>query len=318
MQKSFQHYRIFKSQHFRICNFLVIFFLLTGFLSAQQSYTPDFTITSTKKFGPNTTRTGNFLPTLQEPSKKNIDSWNPGSSGHLTVLLKDSLKIHGKNDSLEKKLHTPGGYVYIFENTDRLDSLKFLPIISDSTTVDHFLKEITKVRKREWELHRIIIQPRYKNRGEEVSWVFYLRFQPDIYSLDLPNKNNRQTLEIKSISPVIPIYHIGDYDTAHYIIGAGLSFNFGLKPRRPLMRLCADLLGPVSLEWMFRPPTGIHNIFALHTSAIGLFFNSGYGIFHWGIAFYTATYSRAEAYLGINLFPVMSLWESRHKQRYKW
>jgi hypothetical protein len=301
-----------------IIQLLISNFLLTTLLFSQQSFSSDFFLVVTKKYGVNLQRTGSFLPTLQEPTKKNIDPFDPGASAHFTVLLKDELTIKGKNDSIENKLHTPGSFIYIFENTDRLDSARFLPMVSDSTTVDHFLEAIKKVRRREWELYRIIIQPRYANRNSQNTWTFYLRFQPSLCSVNIPNKNNRQNFQIKSISPVIPVVHIGNYDSAHYTIGAGFSFNFGLLPRRPLVRLCTDLLGPVSIEWMFRPPTGIHDIFALHTSAIGLFFNSGYGIFHWGIAFYTATYSRAEAYFGINLVPVMSLWESRHKQRYHW
>jgi hypothetical protein len=292
--------------------------LFSTFLAAQNSYSPDFHLLVFKKDSITLIRIGSFLPTLAEPTKKNIDPFDPGSCGHLSVLIKDELQITGKNDSIENRLKTPGSYVYIFQNSDLLDSTQFLTLIADSTTADHFLAQIKKVRRREWETHRIIIQPRYTNRAKGIPWVIYLRFQQSIFTVNLPDKNNRETMQIKSISPTIPVVHIGNIDYTHYTIGAGLSFNFGLLPRRPLVRLAADLLGPISVEWMFSPIKGFHDALALHTSAIGLFFNSGYGVFHWGIAFYTATYSRAEAYLGINLVPVISLWQSRHKQRYRW
>jgi hypothetical protein len=304
---------------FRIHRSLFICLLISSAIScAAQSSDPAFQLIVFKKDGQTVARKGNFIPNLQEPSKRKIHPKDPGAAGHLTLLMKDIFIIQGRTDTLEKSLNTWGSYVYLFENTDLLDTSKYLPLIQDSTTVDRFLARVKKVKKGEWELYRIVIMPRFENREGGKYYSFYMRFQNDLLTINLPNKSNRETFRLKSISPTIPLIHIGDYDSSHYQVGPGISFNVGLAPRKPLLRLGADLLGPVSIEWMFYPINNFHDVFAIHASAIGLFFNSGYGLFHWGVAFYTLNYSRAEAYIGINLVPLMSIWESRGKQRYRW
>ncbi|CAN5850633.1 hypothetical protein BH11BAC7_BH11BAC7_32620 [soil metagenome] len=295
---------------------LLIFF--NAITCIAQIAKPDFYLVVFKKDGQTVARRGNFIPNLQEPTKKNIHPRDPGAAGHLTVLIKDSYIIQGQTDTLEKSLNDWGSYVYHFESTDMLDTSNYLPLIQDSTTVDRFLERVKKVRKQEWELYRIVIRPRYEKREGATYYAFYLRFQNDLLTINLPNKSNRESFRMRSISPTIPIIHLGDYDSTNYKVGPGISFNVGLAPRKPLLRLGADLLGPVSIEWMFFPIENIHDVFAIRASAIGLFFNSGYGILHWGFAFYTLNYARGEAYIGINLVPLMQLWDSRGKQRYHW
>ncbi len=293
----------------------LLFFFITSF---SQTTLPSFHFIVLKKDGLTQKRNGTFIPTLEEPSKKNIDPRDPGASAHLTLLIKDKVEIIGSTDSLTHLLNTYGSFVYLFENTDMLDSTKYLPLIQDSTTISNFLGRVKNVRKREWDLYRIIIQPRFYNRPSEISYAMYLRFQVDILTINLPSKNNRENLRMKSISPSIPLIHIGNYDSSQYNLGPGISFNIGLAPCRPLFRLAADFIGPVSIEWMFHPIHSVDDILAIHGSAVGLFFNSGYGLFHWGIAFYTPTFSRAEAFIGINLVPLLQVWNSRGKQRYRW
>src|SRR6266850_2048828 len=91
-----------------ITRFILSTLFFANFLFAQQSYSPNFVLNVRNKNSERIIRTGSFLPTLVEPTKKNIDPMDPGSSGHLSVLLTDRLSIVGKNDSLEKKLNTPG------------------------------------------------------------------------------------------------------------------------------------------------------------------------------------------------------------------
>ncbi|CAN5165366.1 hypothetical protein BH09BAC5_BH09BAC5_29930 [soil metagenome] len=295
-----------------------IFFLFYISVLIAQPVEADYHLVVFKKDAQTVLRKGDFIPNLQEPTKRNIQSRNPGAAGHFTLLLKDLYIIQGRNDTLEKRLNTWGNYVYQFENTDFDDTSKYLPLIQDSTTFDRFLLRVRKVKKHEWELYRIVIRPRYENRNEGTYYAFYLRFQSDILTINLPNKSNRQSFRMKSISPTIPLIHLGNYDSSHYQVGPGISFNIGLTPRRPFCRLGADLLGPISIEWMFYPINNIHDVFAIRASALGLFFNSAYGILHWGFAFYSLKYTRGEAYIGINFVPIFSLWESRNKQRYRW
>jgi hypothetical protein len=298
---------------------LILAFIFSNVLHCiAQSPEPVFHLVVFKKDEQTIARKGNFIPSLVEPHKRKIKAKDPGAAGHFTVLTKDPFIIQGRNDTLEKSLNAWGSYVYHFESTDMLDTSKYLPLIQDSTTVDRFLARVKKVRKREWELYRIVIRPRFEDREGATYYSFYLRFQNDLLTVNLPDKSNRETLRFKSISPTIPLIHLGDYDSTNYNVGPGLSFNVGLAPRKPLLRLGADLLGPISIEWMFFPINNVKDVFALQASAIGIFFNSGYGILHWGFAFYTLNYSRGEAYIGINLVPLMSLWESRGKQRYRW
>jgi hypothetical protein len=293
---------------------LIFFFISTKNFAQSNS---DFHFLVLKSDG-STKRTGNFIPNLVEPTKKNIDPLDPGKCGHLTVLIKDNCIIEGTNDSLKKLLETRGSFVYIFENTDLLDTSKYLPLITDSSTVFDFLSRVKKVKKIEWELYRIVIEPRYSEKSRGKYYAFYVRYQVNNFTVNLPTKSNRQNLRMKSISPTIPIIHLGNYDSTQYNLGPGISFNIGLAPCRPILRFAADFLGPVSIEWMIHPINNVNDVFAIHATALGLFFNSAYGIFHWGIAFYTASYSRAEAYIGINLVPAMQLWNSRGKQRYRW
>ncbi len=294
------------------------FSLLISTLSIAQSKEADFHLIVLKNNTQTVSRKGDFIPNLQEPTKKNIHTKDPGASGHLTVLLRDIFIIQGRNDTLEKKLNIWGSFIYVFENTDLLDTSRFLPLIQDSTTIDRFILKIKKIKKREWELYRIVIMPRFENRFTGKYYAFYLRFQNDLLTINLPNKSNRETLRMRSISPTIPLIHLGSYDSSHYQVGPGISFNIGIAPRRPFLRLGADLLGPISIEWMFYPINKINDVLAIHAAAIGVFFNSGYGILHWGVAFYTLNYSRSEAYIGINIIPIIQLWDSRHKQRYRW
>ncbi|HET6990737.1 MAG TPA: hypothetical protein VFJ43_05410 [Bacteroidia bacterium] len=295
-----------------------LIFLLSFTQLFSQNIAPTFHFIVLKKDGIEQKRVGTFIPTLQEPGKRNIDPRDPGASAHLTVLIKDNVLISGSTDSLNKLINTPGSFVYLFENTDWDDSTRFLPLIRDSTTADNFLAQVRKVKKREWTLYRIVIQPRYFNRAKGISYAMYLRYQVNVFTVDIPNKSNRENLRMKSISPSIPLIHLGNYDSTQYNLGPGISFNFGLAPCRPLLRLAADFLGPVSIEWMIHPIHNVNDALAIHGTALGLFFNSGYGIFHWGIAFYTPKFSRAEAYIGINLVPAMQVWNSRGKQRYRW
>ncbi|MDQ3111939.1 MAG: hypothetical protein M3R17_18795 [Bacteroidota bacterium] len=295
-----------------------VLILFCAFYCSAQTLSPDFHLLVFKKDGQTIARKGDFIPNLQEPHKRKIHPADPGKAGHFTVLIKDAFVIQGRNDTLEQKLNAWGSYVYYFENTDMLDTSKYLPLIQDSTTVDRFLARVKKVKKREWELYRIVIRPRFENREGGKYYCFYLRFQGDLLTINLPDKSNREALRFKSISPTIPLIHLGDYDSSSYHVGPGISFNIGLAPRKPFLRLAADLLGPVSIEWMFFPIQNLHDALAVRSAAIGIFFNSGYGILHWGFAFYTLNYARGEAYIGINLVPVMSLWESRNKQRYRW
>ncbi len=290
--------------------------LLSGALSCFAQ--TDFHLIVFKKDGQTVSRKGNFIANLVEPHKKNIHPKDPGAAGHLTLLTKDPFTIQGRNDTLQISLNIPGAYVFYFESTDLLDTSRFLALIQDSTTVDRFLARVKNVKKREWELYRISIRPRFENRATGKYYSFYLRFQGDLLTINLPNKSNREAFRMKSISPTIPIIHLGDYDSTNYKVGPGISFNVGLAPRKPFLRLGADLLGPISIEWMFFPIDNLHDVLAVRSSAVGIFFNSFYGIFHWGFAFYTLNYARGEAYIGINLVPIMSLWESRGKQRYRW
>src|SRR6185295_10631075 len=131
---------------------LLFFFalLFSASLFSQSSYSPKFHLLVYKKDSVKLIRIGNFLPTLTELSKKTIDPLDPGSCGHLTVLEKDVLHITATNDTLEKKLSTPGSFVYIFQNTDLIDSTRFLTLIADSTTAEHFLEKINHITRRQW------------------------------------------------------------------------------------------------------------------------------------------------------------------------
>ncbi|MBI3510731.1 MAG: hypothetical protein HY064_08705 [Bacteroidetes bacterium] len=259
-------------------------------------------------------REGSFIPETDLISKKYVNRNDPGSTGHFTLLTSDPFTIAGENDSVEMRLSLPGNFIYTFENRESTDSVPYVALVSDSSTATNFLDRVKKIRKREWEIYRIAI--RIKNSTE--TWCMYLRFQPDLLTINLPNKSNRETMKIHSISPAIPVIHLGHIDYTNYTIGPGISFNVGLAPRKPYLRLLADIVGPVSIEWMFRPISEFNDIFAIKSNAVGIFFNSGYGIFHWGIAWYTPTYSRAEAYIGINLAPAMQLFNGGKAKRYRW
>lgn len=261
-------------------------------------------------------RRADFIPALYEaePGKKTIDRLDPGSTGHLTMTLHDEISLHAYSDSLTILLSTPGALVYTFENTDLIDSTGFLKLVNDSTTASMFLSKVKKVRKREWELFRMTI----RRKGSDKKYHIFLRYTKSIFTANLPDKSNRETMKINSIAPAIPVIHLGSIDYETYKPGPGLAFNVGLIPRRPLPRLIADLVGPVSVEMMFTPIGGFNEIFATRVSGVGFFFNSFYGLLHWGIAWYDPTYSRAEAYIGINLAPAMQILNGGRKQRYRW
>ncbi|HEU4718714.1 MAG TPA: hypothetical protein VFU15_12810, partial [Bacteroidia bacterium] len=244
-------------------------------------------------------RTADFTEGLQEPSKHSIRSADPGRSAHISLLTRETLVLRAVDTGDDSLMNLPGNFIFVFESSDLEDSVRFLPLISDSTTATHFLERMGKVKKREWEEYRILI----RKKGSVTWYALYVRFQSGLLSVNIPNKSNRQTMAMKSISPALPVIHLGHIDYTHYSFGPGISFNIGLQPTQPLHRLLADIVGPVSVEWMFYPISDINAIFAIHSSAIGLFFNSGYGLFHWGIAWYTPKYCRAEAYIGINLVP---------------
>src|ERR1700750_1639571 len=99
---------------------LLVFFL--AFVArpahAQEKTATPFYLLVFKKNDSIAQRSGNFIAGIAEPTKKEIHCSEPGLSGHLTVLLKDELRIVGASDSISKRLKTPGSYVYIFENTD--------------------------------------------------------------------------------------------------------------------------------------------------------------------------------------------------------
>ncbi len=260
-------------------------------------------------------RTGTFIASTVEPKRKEIDPRDPGKDAHLSVLEKEVLTISATTDSLKNLLNAHGSFVYRFQNTDMLDTTIYLTLVADSSTATEFLARVRNIRKREWELYRILISTRGPGARH---YAMYIRFQEDLLSLDLPDKSNRENIQIKSISPAIPVIHLGRIDYSQYKIGPGISFNVGLIPTRPLMRLAADIIGPVSVEWMFHPISGFNDVLAIRSSAVGLFFNSAYGLFHWGLAWYSLTYCRAEAYIGINFVPLMQLLDSRKKMRYRW
>lgn len=261
-------------------------------------------------------RRADFIPALYEaePGKKTIDRMDPGSTGHLTMTLHDEISLHGYSDSITALLATPGALVYTFENTDLVDSTGFLRLVQDSITANTFLAKVKKIRKREWELFRMTIH----RKGSDKKYHIFLRYTKSIFTANLPDKSNRETMQINSIAPAIPVIHLGSIDYETYKPGPGLAFNIGLVPRRPLPRLIADVVGPVSVEMMFTPIGGLDEIFATRVSGVGFFFNSFYGILHWGIAWYDPTYSRAEAYIGINLAPAMQILNGGRKQRYRW
>lgn len=260
-------------------------------------------------------RRADFIPAPYEvePAKKTIDRMDPGSTGHLTLTLKDEISLHAV-DSLAWMLNTNGALIYTFENTDLVDSTGFLKLVADSTTASGFLTKIAKVRKREWELFRMTI--RKKGSSEKVQ--IFLRYTKSIFTVNLPDKSNRETIKITSIAPAIPVIHLGTIDYETYKPGPGVAFNIGLIPRRPLPRLLSDIVGPISCELMFTPIGGIDEILATRVSGVGFFFNSFYGILHWGIAWYNPTFARAEAYIGINLAPAITIFNGGRKQRYRW
>lgn len=259
-------------------------------------------------------RTGYFTPSVVEPRKKEIKRDDPGSCAHLTMLVDDNMLIRGGNRTLDSLINIPGKIVFLYQNTDWMDTSKYLTLLADSVNASHFIGNINKVKKREWELYRIVLHPKETN----LYYTFYLRYQNSLISAKLPKRGSHDNFAIKSISPAIPVFHLGSVNDATRTFGPGLSFNIGLVPTRPLRRLAADILGPVSIEWMFQPVTNFHEALDLRSTALGLFFNSFYGIFHWGIAWYTPTYCRAEAYIGINIAPAMILFEGGRKQRYRW
>jgi hypothetical protein len=259
-------------------------------------------------------RSGFFVPSLVEPRKRQIKRSDPGATGHFTVLFETNLLIRGANDSLERLLNSPGNIVFLYQNTDMLDTSKYLTLIADSISAAHFISRINKVRKREWELNRIVLHP----KGTNLYYTFYLRFQLHLLTAKLPKKGRKENFAIKSISPAIPVIHLGNSDDPTRQFGPGLSFNFGLVPVRPLRRLAADIIGPLSLEWMFQPVSSLSDALEIRSVAVGIFFNSFYGILHWGIAWYTPTYCRAEAYIGINFAPAVQLLQGGKTQRYRW
>lgn len=256
-----------------------------------------------------------FIPAPYEvaPSKKTIDRLDPGSSGHLTLTVKDKISLHAV-DSLKWMLETSGSLIYTFENTDLVDSVGFLKLVHDSTTASTFLSKVAKIKKCEWELFRITI----RKKGTDKKVQIFLRYLRSIFTAHLPDRSNRETIKITSIAPAIPVIHLGTIDYDRYKPGPGIAFNVGLVPRRPLPRLMADIVGPISCELMLTPIESLGAVLATRVSGVGFFFNSFYGILHWGIAFYKPTFSRAEAYIGINLAPAMVIFNGGRKQRYRW
>jgi hypothetical protein len=277
---------------------------------------PNETVGLNKFLSLDKVRRADFIPALyeEEPDKKTIDRWDPGSTGHLTFALKDVISLHGYNDTLNALLDTPGALVYTFENTDLVDSTGFLKLVQDSTTGTRFIAKVMKIRKREWELFRMTI----RRKGSEKKFQIFLRYTKSIFTVNLPDKSNRETIKINSIAPAIPVIHLGaiDYDT--YKPGPGIAFNIGLIPRRPFPRLISDIVGPISCEVMLTPIGGIDEILATRISGVGFFFNSFYGLLHWGVAFYEIDFVRAEAYIGINLAPAINIFNGGRKQRYRW
>jgi hypothetical protein len=277
---------------------------------------PDENAGLNRMLGIDRVRRVDFIPALYEaqPGKKTIDRWDPGSTGHLSMTLKDKVSLHGSTDSLEALLSTPGALVYTFENTDLIDSTGFLRLIHDSTTASMFLSKVNKVIKREWELFRMTI----RRKGSDQKFHIFLRFTKSIFTVNLPDESNRENIKINSIAPAIPVLHIGAIDYDEYKPGPGIAFNIGLVPRRPIPRLISDIVGPVSCELMLTPIAGFNEILATRISGVGFFFNSFYGIFHWGVAFYEIDFARAEAYIGINLAPAITIFNGGRKQRYRW
>ncbi|HLG02394.1 MAG TPA: hypothetical protein VI731_02285 [Bacteroidia bacterium] len=259
-------------------------------------------------------RTGNFVPGLVQPAKKKIKRSDPGASGHFTLLIKNNILIRGGTDTLDKLLNQSGNFLFLFQNTDLLDSSKYLTLVADSVDQAHFIARVNKIRKRDWELYRLVLHP----RGTDLYYTFYLRYLKNIFTASLPKKGSRENFAVKSISPAIPVIHLGILDDPNRQFGPGLSFSLGLVPVRPFRRLVADIIGPISIEWMFKPVATLEEALAIRSLAVGLFFNSFYGIFHWGIAWYEPLYCRAEAYIGINLVPVMQLLQGGKTQRYRW
>jgi hypothetical protein len=261
-------------------------------------------------------RRADFIPALYEeqPDKKTIDRWDPGSTGHLTLALKDNISLHGYNDSLNVLLDTPGALVYTFENTDLVDSTGFLKLVQDSTTASRFISKVMKIRKREWELFRMTI----RRKGSDRKFQIFLRYTKSLFTVNLPDKSNRENIKINSIAPAIPVIHLGAIDYETYKPGPGIAFNIGLIPRRPMPRLLSDIIGPVSCELMLTPIGGLNEILATRISGVGFFFNSFYGLLHWGVAFYEIDFVRAEAYIGINLAPAINIFNGGRKQRYRW
>lgn len=256
-----------------------------------------------------------FIPAPYEvaPSKKTIHRLDPGSTGHLTLTLKDDISLHAA-DSLAWMLESPGALIYTFENTDLVDSVGFLKLVHDSTTASGFLAKVAKIKKREWELFRMTI----RKKGSDEKVQIFLRYLVSIFTVHLPDRSNRETIRISSIAPAIPVIHLGAIDYDQYKPGPGIAFNIGLVPRRPLPRLLADLVGPVSCELMFTPIASLNNILATRVSGVGFFFNSFYGLLHWGVAFYEVDFARAEAYIGINFAPALQIFNGGRKQRYRW
>jgi hypothetical protein len=273
-------------------------------------------IKANRLIGNTKVRRADFIPANYEvpPDKKTIDRLDPGSTGHLTLTWNDVLSLHGYNDSLDQLLRTPGALVYTFENTDLVDSVGFLKLVQDSTIGSMFLSKVLKVRKREWELFRMTI----RRKGSDKKFQVILRYTKSIFTVNLPDKSNRESIKINSIAPSIPVIHLGSIDYESYKPGPGIAINFGLIPRRPLPRLMADIVGPVSFEVMFSPISSLEDALAIRCSGIGFFFNSFYGILHWGVAIYDPTYSRAEAYIGLNLAPAITIFNGGRKQRYRW
>lgn len=299
--------------------------LLSMLASAQRGIDPPLFYLETqpnedvglnKFLGLDRVRRADFIPALYEaePGKKTIDRWDPGSTGHLTLTLKDKIALHGYSDSLQKLLDTPGACIYTFENTDLVDSTGFLKLIVDSSTATGFLSKMKKVRKREWELFRVTV----RRKGSDRKFHIFLRFTKSIFTVNLPDESNRENLKINSIAPAIPVIHLGAIDYATYKPGPGIAFNLGLCPRRPLPRLLSDIVGPISCELMFTPIGGLNEILATRVSGVGFFFNSFYGILHWGVAFYKLDFARSEAYIGINLAPAITIFNGGRKQRYRW
>ncbi|HTL80513.1 MAG TPA: hypothetical protein VL651_02350 [Bacteroidia bacterium] len=294
----------------KIVSFLLLNFLITTFIYAQ----PQFHLTVRKKKSDEVFRSAQFIPAATIRERKNVKRSDPGSCGHLTILSSDEIDIAGDNDSVEKLLALPGNYVFSFENPESMDSMPYISLVKDSSSEFSFINKVKRIRKREWEVYRIVVTDKHSG----ASYCVYLRFEDDLFTLNLPNKSNRETMKFSSISPALPIIHIGNIDYTHYQVGPGISFNVGLMPRKPYLRLLSDIVGPVSAEWMFKPIGSLNDALAIQSSAVGVFFNSFYGLFHWGIAWYTLDYSRAEAYIGINFSPAMQLFNSRKSWRYRW